>query len=81
MHMSIHSNPGLDGNPHFTDVNCLSEDSDRQTSATLTLAYETRTATLVTLFAACQDVRLFEVDYTALANEIIDRLQLPKEAQ
>lgn len=74
--MTYFNNPGLEGNPHFTDVTCLDQPGDQQIAAILTLAYEQRTATLVALLAAGYDGAVINgLDYNALADQIVTRLQ------
>lgn len=47
---TMHQNPGLEGNPHFIDVTCISDQDDAMIISTvLTLAYEQRTANLIAL--------------------------------
>lgn len=71
------TNPGLEGNPHFVDLICLAEPGDEQIAATLTLAYEQRTASLIALLAAgTTAVQVAGVDYSNVADQIKERLGL-----
>ena len=69
---NIFANPGLKGNPHFTDVTALTDLPEVQVSAILTLAYEQRTANLI----AHAQLLSPSPELTALAQTITERLGL-----
>ena len=73
--MSEFSNPGLAGNPHFVDVMALTDREGQQISATLTLAFEQRTASMIALLAAGYGtVKVTGIDYPELGDEIMMRI-------
>jgi hypothetical protein len=73
--MTVFANPGLEGNPHFADVTTTDTNVLQQISATLTLAYEQRTASLVALLVAgFSTVKVEGIDYSELADEIKMRI-------
>lgn len=73
--MNVFANPGLPGNPHFADLISLTNIEEVKVSATLALAYEQRTATLVALLASgFNTVQIAGIDYSELADEIKTRI-------
>jgi hypothetical protein len=66
----------LPGNPHYENAKSLGVEDGGGIEATLALAFEQRTANLISvLVAGYSAVQIGGVDYTTLADQIIARLQ------
>ena len=67
---------GLEGNPHYVNAKTLAPEDGGDIEATLALAYEQRTANLLALLVASHTaVQIAGVDYNALGDQIVARLQ------